>query len=132
MGGVLLVPLKSRGSANFIIPPRLKVLQWSCHLFNWKNKKTKIIEKCIFIDEFQLNVHILKITRKLHGFNPRYNPKQKYRALFSSYILEIENYMEKRNLLVLDLSSESRLHDWEDVRHPTCLVIILKKKKPTW
>ena len=86
-----------------------------------KKKKPKRIEKCIFIDEFQLNVHILKITRKLHGFGPRYNPKQKYIVLFSNYILKIENYMEKRTLLVIDLSSKFRFHDWEDIRHPTSL-----------
>lgn len=48
--------------------------------------------------------------------------KQKYVDLFSSYILEIENYKKKRNLLVLDLSSVFRLYNWEGVRHLTCLV----------
>ena len=40
-----VIASQNRGSTSYIFPFRLRVLQWSRHLFNyWKNKKT-IIEK---------------------------------------------------------------------------------------
>ena len=40
-----VVTSQNGGSTDYIFPFRLRVLQWSRHLFNyWKNKKT-IIEK---------------------------------------------------------------------------------------
>ena len=40
-----MVASQNGGSTGYIFPFRLRVLQWSRHLFNyWKNKKT-IIEK---------------------------------------------------------------------------------------
>ena len=39
---------QNEGLTDYIFLFRLRVLQWSCHLFNyWKNKKT-IIEKSSF------------------------------------------------------------------------------------
>ena len=38
-----VVAFQNGGSTSYIFPFKLKVLQWSCHLFNyWKNKKTII------------------------------------------------------------------------------------------
>ena len=31
--------------------------------------------------KLKLNIHLLKITKKLHGFSPRYNLRKKYMAL---------------------------------------------------
>ena len=45
----------------------------------------------------------LIINTKLHNFDPRYNLKQKYIALISSYNLEREYYKDKSNLLTIDL-----------------------------
>ena len=40
-----VIASQNRGSTDYISPLRLRVLQWSRHLFNyWKNKKT-IIKK---------------------------------------------------------------------------------------
>ena len=40
-----VIASQNGGSTSYIFPFRLRVLQWSRHLFNyWKNKKT-IIEK---------------------------------------------------------------------------------------
>ena len=40
-----VVASQNGGSTSYIFPFRLRVLQWSCHLYNyWKNKKT-IIER---------------------------------------------------------------------------------------
>ena len=65
-----VIASKNGGSTSYIFPLKLRVLQWSCHLFNyWKNKKTIIenflillIWNWIYIDH-----------RKFHGFGPRYN-----------------------------------------------------------
>ena len=36
-----VIASQNRGSTDYIFPFRLRVLQWSRHLFNyWKNKKT--------------------------------------------------------------------------------------------
>ena len=44
-----VIASQNGGSTSYIYPFRLKVLQWSRHLFNyWKNKKT-IIEKKFLI-----------------------------------------------------------------------------------
>ena len=44
-----VVASQNGGSTNYIFPLRLRVLQWSRHLFNyWKNKKT-IIEKFLIL-----------------------------------------------------------------------------------
>ena len=46
----------------------------------------------------------LIVNTKLHGLDPRYNLKQKYIALISSYnILEREDCKDKSNLLTIDL-----------------------------
>ena len=38
-----IIVSQNGGSTDYILPFRLRVLQWNCHLFNfWKNKKTKI------------------------------------------------------------------------------------------
>ena len=63
---------QNRGSTSYIFPFRLRVLQWSCHLFNyWKNKKTIIEKKIPHFINLKLNLHL--IIGKLHGFGPRYN-----------------------------------------------------------
>ena len=64
MVGVVLVPLKSGGSTNFIFPPKLRVLQWICHLFYLEIKKTKL-KRYIHIDESKLYISLInnqKIT----------------------------------------------------------------------
>ena len=72
-------------------------------------KQENQIKKCIvLIDKLKLYISLI-ITRKLRGFGPRYNLKQKYIALISSYNLEKENYKDKPNLLTIDLSSETKL-----------------------
>ena len=44
-----VVASQNGGSTSYIFPLRLRVLQWSRHLFNyWKNKKT-IIEKFLIL-----------------------------------------------------------------------------------
>ena len=44
-----VIASQNRGSTSYIFPFRLRVLQWSRHLFNyWKNKKT-IIEKLLIL-----------------------------------------------------------------------------------
>ena len=49
MGGVMLLPLKMEVRLIIFPPLRLRVLQWSYHLFNyWKYKKT-IIEKFLIL-----------------------------------------------------------------------------------
>ena len=106
---VVLLPFKRhwRDPTIVILPLRSRVLKWSCDLSNWKNKKTKYI---IVSDDLKLKLYIFFIiTRKLHDFGPRYNLKQKYIALISSYNLEKENYKDKPNLLTIDLSSETKL-----------------------
>ena len=66
-----IVASQNGGSTSYIFPFRLRVLQWSCHLFNyWKNKKT-IIEKEFLILLIWNWIYI--DHRKLHGFSPRYN-----------------------------------------------------------
>ena len=61
-------------STNYIFPFRLKVLQWSRHLFNyWKNKKTIIKKKNPHFINWKLNLHL--IIGKLHDFGPRCNLK---------------------------------------------------------
>ena len=77
--------------------------------FNRENKKIKLKETSLYW--WIEIIHILIITRKLHGFGAKYNLKQKYITLSPSYNLEIEKYKEKHNLLTLDLSSEARLED---------------------
>ena len=75
----MLLSLKRqwRDPTVVILLLRLRVLQWRLHLFDWKKKKTKRIEKYIIvIDDLKLKLYIsLIITRKLHGFAPRYNLK---------------------------------------------------------
>ena len=64
MVGVVLVPLKSGGSTNFIFPPKLRVLQWICYLFYLENKKIKS-KRYIHIDELKLYISLIndqKIT----------------------------------------------------------------------
>lgn len=39
-----------------------------------------------------------------------------------SYNQEKENYKDNHNLPILNLSSDAKLQDWEDVKHPTYLV----------
>ena len=40
-----VIASQNRGSTSYIFPFKLRILQWSRHLFNyWKNKKT-VIEK---------------------------------------------------------------------------------------
>ena len=128
-GMVVLLLLKRhwRDPTVVILPLRSRVLQWSCHLSNWKHKKTKRTEKYIIvIDDLKLKLYIIFIiTRKLHDFGPRYNLKQKYIALISSYNLEKENYKDKPSLLTIDLSSEAILQDWKSVRHLTCQVKLI-------
>ena len=87
--------------------------------FNRENKKPKLKRYITFINEMKIVYHI--ITRKLHGLAPRYNLKQKYITLISSYNLKREDYKEKHNLLTLDLSLDARLQNWEGFRHPTYL-----------
>ena len=36
-------------------------------------KKKKKLKRYIFIDELKLKLHLLKITRNLHGVGPGYN-----------------------------------------------------------
>ena len=44
-----VIAFQNGGSTSYIFPFRLRVLQWSRHLFNyWKNKKT-IIEKFLIL-----------------------------------------------------------------------------------
>ena len=82
-----VIASQNGGSTSYIFPFRLRVLQWSRHLFNyWKNKKT-IIEKFLILLIWNW---IYIDHRKLHGFG-----KKKYMALFPSYNLEIENYKDK-------------------------------------
>ena len=89
-----------------ILSHRSRVLQWRCYSFNWKNKKTKRIEKhIIVIDDLKLKLYVsLIMTSEIHGFSSRYNLKQKCIALIPSYNLERENYKDKSNLLTLYLS----------------------------
>ena len=48
-GWIHVIVSQNRGSTNYIFLLRLRVLQWSRHLFNyWKNKKT-IIEKFLIL-----------------------------------------------------------------------------------
>ena len=58
--------------------------------FNRKNKKRKLKRYITFINEMKI-VYLI-ITRKLHGLAPRYNLKQKYITLISSYNLKGEDY----------------------------------------
>ena len=45
-----VVASQNGGSTSYIFPFRLRVLQWSCHLYNyWKNKKTIIEKKFILL-----------------------------------------------------------------------------------
>jgi len=66
-------------SIDVIIPPRLRILQWSCHSFNWKKIKKNWKRR----------------LQKLHHFGLKYNLKQKYNASFASYNLEREDYKGK-------------------------------------
>ena len=67
-----VVASQNGGSIDYIFPFRLRVLQWSRHLFNyWKNKKTIIEKKFLHFINLKLNLHL--IIGKLHGFGPRYN-----------------------------------------------------------
>ena len=44
-----VIASQNGGSTDYVSPLRLRVLQWSCYLFNyWKNKKT-IIEKFLIL-----------------------------------------------------------------------------------
>ena len=74
---LLLLKRQWRDPTVVILLLRSRVLQWSLHLFDWKKKKTKRIEKYIMvIDDLKLKLYIsLIITRKLHDFGPRYSLK---------------------------------------------------------
>ena len=51
-----VIASQNGGSTSYIFPLRLRILQWSRHLFNyWKNKKT-IIERFLIIN-LKLNLH---------------------------------------------------------------------------
>ena len=65
-----IIVSQNEGSTDYIFPLRLRVLQWSRHLFNyWKNKKT-IIEKSLFL---LFEIEFTLIIGKLHDISPRYN-----------------------------------------------------------
>ena len=53
----------------------------------------------------------LILTKKLHYFGPRHNLKQNTTLWFLVTIYKIEDYMDKPNLPILDLSSEATLQD---------------------
>ena len=113
-----VVASQNGGSTDYIFPLRLRVLQWSRHLFNyWKNKKT-IIEKFLILLIWNW---IYIDHRKLHGFGPKYN-LIKYMVLFPSYNLEIENYKDKHWSINLWSKFGGYVTRWEGVRHPSCSV----------
>ena len=63
MGGVVLLPLKMEVRLIIFFPFRLRVLQWSRHLFNyWKNKKTKIEKFIILLIFNRIYIDHRKIT----------------------------------------------------------------------
>ena len=65
-----IIVSQNKGSTDYIFPLRLRVLQWSRHLYNyWKNKKT-IIENFLFL---LFEIEFTLIIGKLHDFGPRYN-----------------------------------------------------------
>ena len=57
----------SKGSIDFIIPSRSRVLHGVKTYFIEKIRKPKL-KNTSLIDELKLNVHLFKITRKLHVF----------------------------------------------------------------
>ena len=58
-------------------------------------KQENQIKKCIvLIDKLKLYISLI-ITRKLRGFDPRYNLKQKYKVSIPSYNIKNRILQEK-------------------------------------
>ena len=102
-----VIASQNGGSTSYIFPFRLRVLQWSRHLFNyWKNKKT-IIEKFLILLIWNW---IYIDYRKITWLWSQIQSRIKYMVLFPSYNLEIEKLHGKTfDLLILDLSWEAML-----------------------